>query len=141
MQTTNQYQRLHSCGHNSKLSSPPTHTIDTDGKNRLTGFNVAIAVLVTFILLVKVVMFILHIWYPLLGTVTNIIVVVLWAVSVYGQAGPDYSDPAHPSRIAWYINKSCDYARPSGNYHYCLMAKGTFAITVFMLYVPIQTPL
>lgn len=98
----------------------------------LTSFNVAISVLSTFILLVKAVMFVLHIWYPILGTVVNAIITVLWIVSIYGQSGPDHSDPEHPSSVAWYIRKSCSYARPSGNEHYCLMAKGTFAVTVVM---------
>jgi len=98
----------------------------------LTSFNVAISVLSTFILLVKAVMFVLHIWYPILGTVVNAAITALWIVSIYGQAGPDHSDPKHPSNVAWYITKSCSYAKASGNEHYCLMAKGTFAVTVVM---------
>lgn len=101
----------------------------------LTDFNVATSVLAMFILLVKVTMFILHIWYPLLSTITNTIITALWIVSMYGQMGPDHSDPRHPSNIAWYISKSCSYAKPSGNEHYCLLAKGTFATTVIMAYV------
>ncbi|TVY59082.1 hypothetical protein LCER1_G000700 [Lachnellula cervina] len=102
---------------------------------RITEFNVAISVLCTFIMIVKWVMFALHIWYPLLATVTNIIITALWIVSIYGQAGPDRSDPKHPSSIAWYVNKSCSYAKPAGYEHYCLMAKGTFAVTVFMMVI------
>jgi hypothetical protein len=101
----------------------------------LTDFNVAVSVLSMFILLVKASMFILHIWYPILGTLSNLAIVVLWAVSLYGQMGPDHSDPRYPSNIAWYISKSCSYARPSGNYKYCLQAKGAFATTVVMLAV------
>ncbi len=88
--------------------------------------------LCTFILLCKVVMFTLHVWYPFLATFVNAIIVALWCVSIYGQAGPDHSDPEHPSNSAWYVTKSCSYAIPSGNEHYCLMAKGTFAVTVVM---------
>jgi len=98
----------------------------------LTSFNVAISVLSTFILLVKAVMFVLHIWYPILGTIVNAALTALWCVSVYGQAGPDHSDAEFPSNVAWYITKSCSYATASGNNHYCLMAKGTFAVTVVM---------
>jgi len=98
----------------------------------LTDFNVAVSVLSMFVLLVKCSMFILHIWYPILGTVANAAITILWIVSMYGQLGPDHSDPKFPSNIAWYISKSCDYARPSGAYHYCLQAKGTFATTVVM---------
>jgi hypothetical protein len=84
-------------------------------------------------LLVKLLMFVLHIWVPLLSVVANVILVALWTVSVYGQAGPDYSDPEHPSAVAWYITKSCSYASASGNYGYCMQAKGAFAATVLML--------
>ncbi|RFU33267.1 hypothetical protein B7463_g3088, partial [Scytalidium lignicola] len=99
----------------------------------LTQFNLAISVLSMFVLLVKATMFILHVWYPLLGTATNLAITVLWAVSVYGQAGPDHSDPQHPSNVAWYISKSCSYAKADGWEHYCLQAKGAFATTVIMM--------
>ena len=102
---------------------------------RLQNFNIGISVLSMFIQLCKVVMFIMHIWYPLLSTVINGLLTVCWIVSIYGQAGPDHTDPDHPSNVAWYIAKSCSYAAPSGNEHYCQMAKGTFAVTVFMMYV------
>ncbi|TAQ90768.1 hypothetical protein B7494_g918 [Chlorociboria aeruginascens] len=101
----------------------------------LTTFNLVISVLCTFILLCKVVMFIMHIWYPLLGTIVNAIITALWIVSICGQAGPDHSDKQHPSNSAWYITKSCDYAKANGSEHYCLMAKGTFATTVVMMVV------
>ncbi|ATZ50108.1 hypothetical protein BCIN_05g04890 [Botrytis cinerea B05.10] len=101
----------------------------------LQNFNIGISVLSMFIQLCKVVMFIMHIWYPLLSTVINGLLTVCWIVSIYGQAGPDHTDPDHPSNVAWYIAKSCSYAAPSGNEHYCQMAKGTFAVTVFMMVV------
>jgi hypothetical protein len=88
-----------------------------------------------FVLLVKVVLFIMHMWIPLISLIINAIIVALWCVSVYGQAGPDYSDPEHPSSVAWYIAKSCSYAEPSGNKHNCDMAKGSFAASVIMMYV------
>lgn len=79
-------------------------------------------------------MFILHVWYPILGTISNIFIVVLWAVSLYGQMGPDHSDPRYPSNVAWYISKSCSYAK-GADHGYCLQAKGAFATTVVMLFV------
>lgn len=100
----------------------------------ITTFNVVLSVLCTFVLLCKATMFVLHVWYPLLSTIVNTILVAMWVVSIVGQAGPDHSDPKHPSNIAWYISKSCDLAEPYGKKHYCLMAKGTFAVTVFMTY-------
>ncbi|TGO88837.1 hypothetical protein BPOR_0139g00110 [Botrytis porri] len=101
----------------------------------LQNFNIGISVLTMFIQLCKVVMFIMHIWFPLLSTIINGLLTVCWIVSIYGQAGPDHTDPDHPSNVAWYIAKSCSYAAPSGNEHYCQMAKGTFAVTVFMMIV------
>jgi hypothetical protein len=86
-----------------------------------------------FILLVKLVMFVMHLWLPALGLVTNATITALWAFSCYAQAGPDMSDPNHSSKVAWYITKSCSYAKASGNEGYCLQAKGSFAVTVLMV--------
>jgi len=86
-----------------------------------------------FIQLVKVVMFVMHIWYPILGAITNLIITALWIVSVYGQAGPDHTDPHHKSNVAWYIGKSCSYADPYHWGHYCKLAKATFAVSVIMM--------
>jgi len=98
----------------------------------ITSFNIAVSVLSMFILLVKATMFVLHIWFPILSTIVNAVITALWIVSIYGQAGPDYSDKRFPSSSAWYITKSCSYAKSSGNEHYCLQAKGAFATTVIM---------
>jgi len=99
----------------------------------ITNFNIIVSVFSMFVLLVKVVLFIMHMWIPLISLIINAIIVALWCVSVYGQAGPDYSDPEHPSSVAWYIAKSCSYAEPSGNKHNCDMAKGSFAASVIMI--------
>lgn len=77
----------------------------------------------------------MHIWWPLVSTIINTGLTACWIVSIYGQAGPDHTDPKHPSNVAWYIAKSCSYAEPTGHGHYCQMAKGAFAVTVFMMYV------
>jgi len=99
----------------------------------ITNFNLVIAVLSMFLLLVKAVMHVMTIWYPLLSIITHAILTALYAVSVYGQAGPDHSDPEHPSSVAWYIAKSCNVVFHQNNKHYCQMAKATFAVTVVML--------
>lgn len=99
----------------------------------LTDFNIVVSVFSMFMLLVKLILFVMHIWLPLLSIIVNLIICALWTVSIYGQAGPDYSDPEHPSSAAWYIAKSCSYASASGNYGNCLQAKGAFAATVLML--------
>jgi len=103
----------------------------------ITDFNEAIAILCTFLLITKCALFMLHLWFPLLGTVVNLVITALWIVSAVGQAGPDHSDPAHPSNTAWYINHSCNYAK-SSQYdwsNYCKQAKATFAITIFMIII------
>jgi len=101
----------------------------------ITNFNVVVSVLSMFLLLVKLILYVMHCWYPVMSVIVNVIIVTLWSVSVYGQAGPDHSDPAHPSSVAWYITKSCNYAKPLGAYNYCQQAKGAFAVTVFMLFL------
>ncbi|CZR55331.1 uncharacterized protein PAC_05218 [Phialocephala subalpina] len=139
--------RLWTVGANNGFNSSPTEILYAYANHRpipsipfvwsqtLTSFNVAISVLSMFILLVKVVMFTLHCWYPLLGTITNAVITALWIVSMYGQMGPDHSDPKHKSNIAWYITKSCSYADATGDHHYCSMAKGTYATTVLMMVI------
>ncbi|KAI9842078.1 MAG: hypothetical protein M1837_007503 [Sclerophora amabilis] len=99
----------------------------------ITNFNVIIAVLSMFLLLVKVVLNVMHLFYPVLSLAVHMILTALYAVSIYGQAGPDNSDPEHPSSSPWYLTKSCDVAFEQSNVHYCQMAKGSFAVTVIML--------
>lgn len=101
--------------------------------NFLTTWNVVVSVLSMFIQLLKVTMFVMHVWLPSLGFLVNIGLTAIWAYSLYGQVGPDMSDPAHPSKVAWYVAKSCKYAEPSGYERYCLQAKGAFATTVIMM--------
>ena len=101
----------------------------------MTNFNVAISVVTLFVLLVKMISFIMKIWFPIIALVINAGMVGLWTVSVYGQMGPDYVDPLRPSPIAWYIRKSCDIARPYGVERSCNLAKGTFAVSVYMLFL------
>lgn len=103
--------------------------------HRLTNFNVAISVVSLFILLVKMIMIIMKFYYPVLGLIVSLGLTVLYTVSVYGQAGPDYADPEHPSPVAWYIAKSCSVARPFNAEGNCQIAKGAFGATIYLLYV------
>lgn len=103
---------------------------------RLTNFNVAISVLSLFVLLAKLISFIMKVYYPVIGVFASFAMTALYATSVYGQAGPDYADSRYPSPVAWYIRKSCDPARPWNAYKSCQLAKGSFAVTVYLLYVP-----
>ncbi|OLN84414.1 hypothetical protein CCHL11_05923 [Colletotrichum chlorophyti] len=99
----------------------------------LTDFNVALSIITLFLLLTKLVAFIMKFWFPMLAAGLNLALVALYTVSVYGQMGPDHADPEHPSAVAWYIAKSCEYARPFRAFKSCQIAKGTFAVTVYML--------
>ncbi|KAI9892703.1 MAG: hypothetical protein M1814_001123 [Vezdaea aestivalis] len=99
-----------------------------------TNFNVIVSVLSMFVLLIKGVMWVMHLWMPLISLIMHSIITALWAFSVYAQASPDYSDPKHPSKLPWYLTKSCSVAKnPARVYHGCTLAKGTFAVTVIML--------
>ncbi|KAK4084555.1 uncharacterized protein Triagg1_1035 [Trichoderma aggressivum f. europaeum] len=99
----------------------------------LTDFNVAISVISLFFLLTKLIAVIMRIWYPLLSTVGSVALVVLYAVSTYGQVGPDYSDPRYPAPAAWYFRYGCDMAKPYGQYTNCQIAQGSLFITLYML--------
>lgn len=99
----------------------------------ITDFNIIVSVLSMFILLVKAVLFIMHYWIPMVSLFVNIVILALWCVSVYGQAGPDYMDPEHPSSVAWYITKSCSLAEKYNQKHNCTMAKSCFAVSVLMV--------
>ena len=102
-------------------------------QNRLTNFNVAISVISLFILIIKMIGVIMHLWYPLIALIFNIALVALYATSVYGQAGPDYADPTKPSPAAWYIAKSCSVVANPAIQKSCALAKGTFAASIIML--------
>ncbi|KAF6832000.1 hypothetical protein CMUS01_07117 [Colletotrichum musicola] len=113
----------------------PLPTVPFVWSRTLTDFNVALSVITLFLLLAKLVAFIMKFWFPLLAVVINVCMVAMYTVSVYGQMGPDHADPAHPSSVAWYIAKSCDYGRRFRAEKSCQLAKGTFAVTVYMLFL------
>ncbi len=102
----------------------------------LTNFNVAISVISLFVLLTKMILAIMHVYYPLVGTFVAVAMTALYATSVYGPGrSPTTPTRAHPSPVAWYIAKSCSYAASENAVSSCGLAKGTFAITCYMLYV------
>ena len=113
----------------------PAAKVLTVRASRITNFNVAISVISLFLLLARMILAIMHVFHPIMGTFTAFTMTALYATSVYGQAGPDYADSRYPSPVAWYIAKSCDYAKRYNAVNSCLMAKGTFAVTSYLLYV------
>lgn len=101
----------------------------------ITEFNVAISVISLFVLLTKMIGFIMRVWYPIIGLFFGVAMTALYSTSLYGQAGPDYADSRYPSPVAWYIRYGCDIARKYGAEKQCMMAKGTFAVTTYMLFL------
>ncbi|KAL1839860.1 hypothetical protein VTJ49DRAFT_1046 [Mycothermus thermophilus] len=99
----------------------------------LTMYNVAISIVSLFILIAKMIAIIMKVYFPVIGTFVGIAQTALYAVSVYGQAGPDYADERYPSPSPWYLRHGCDLAKPYGALKSCQMAQGTFAVTVYML--------
>jgi len=97
---------------------------------------VVISVLSMFIMLVKSVMYICHVFPPILSAPIHGALIALYAVSISYQAGSDTSDPKHPQHGApWYITKSCSVAHNKNNVGYCEQAKAAFACTVVMMCV------
>ncbi|KAK5111133.1 hypothetical protein LTR62_005332 [Meristemomyces frigidus] len=101
--------------------------------NYLVQFNIVIAVLSMFLLLVKSVMFVLHAFWPVLGVLVSALEVALYAISIKHQSTPDLSDPAHPSPgLPWYLSKGCSFAT-TANYGFCMQARAVFAVTCVMV--------
>ncbi|KAI4171749.1 MAG: hypothetical protein LQ343_004000 [Gyalolechia ehrenbergii] len=100
----------------------------------VTNFNVIISVVALFVLLCKGIMYICHIFYPLLSVFIHAALIALFAVSAHAQAAPDMSDPEHPQPGApWYITKSCGAPVRAKLKGYCEQAKGSFAVTIILL--------
>ncbi|KAF7558969.1 hypothetical protein G7046_g5186 [Stylonectria norvegica] len=111
----------------------PLPTIPFIWTKTLTDFNVAIAVISLFMLLSKLIAFIMKVWFPIAATFINIGMVTIYAVSVYGQIGPDYADKRYPAHAAWYFRYGCDMAKPYGQYSNCQLAQSSLGVTFFMM--------
>ena len=101
----------------------------------MTQFNVVVSVLSMFILLVKSTMYVLHAFLPVLSVFVHSLLIALYAVAVRNQATPDLSDTKVKflqQSLPWYLSKGCSYASDE-NYHYCMQARASFAITCVML--------
>lgn len=100
----------------------------------ITNYNLVIAVLSMFFMLIKGIMYMLHVLPPIVSVVLHLVLIILYAVAVSIQASSDTSDPRHPQNgPAWYITKSCSVAHNRNNIGYCQQAKATFACFVAML--------
>lgn len=99
----------------------------------LTDLNVAISVISLFVLLTRLILLIMHVWYPIMALGSALGLLVLYAVSTYGQVGPDYADPQHPAPAAWYFRFGCSLAKPYGKYSDCQLAQASLGLTLYML--------
>ncbi|KAI9724892.1 MAG: hypothetical protein M1812_000168 [Candelaria pacifica] len=100
----------------------------------LTNYNVVIAVLSMFLMLVKGIMFITRVFPPLLSVLVHAALTALYAFSVHAQVSKDLNDPKHPQNgPPWYLTKSCSVSFKPANVGYCQQAKATFAVTVIVL--------
>jgi hypothetical protein len=87
-----------------------------------------------FLMLVKAVMYMLHVWPPILSACVHAVLIALYTVTVYYQGSSDNSDPEHPTNgPVWYITKGCNVASNPKNVHYCTQAKASFAASCVAL--------
>ncbi|KAL8919259.1 MAG: hypothetical protein Q9172_005076 [Xanthocarpia lactea] len=99
----------------------------------VTHYNVVISVVALFLLLCKGIMYICHIFRPLLSTPIHAALVALFAVSIHAQSASDMSDPEHPQPGApWYITRSCGAPVKPRLQGYCKQAKASFAIAILL---------
>ncbi|KAK4144764.1 uncharacterized protein C8A04DRAFT_36333 [Dichotomopilus funicola] len=113
----------------------PLPTIPFVWSRMLTDYNVAISVLSLFVLLAKMIGIIMKVFYPVIGTFVGVCMTVLYAVSVYGQAGPDYADSRYPSPVPWHLRSQygCKLAERYGAGQTCQMVQATLGVTAYML--------
>ncbi|KAL8670329.1 MAG: hypothetical protein Q9168_005129 [Polycauliona sp. 1 TL-2023] len=110
----------------------------------VTNYNVIISVVALFLLLCKAIMYICHVFYPLISTIIHAALVAIYAVSIHAQAAPDMSDPDHPQPgPPWYITKGCGGPVKPSLQGYCKQAQASFAVTImlcalFFLYLVIS---
>ncbi|KAI4155409.1 MAG: hypothetical protein LQ340_001009 [Diploschistes diacapsis] len=98
----------------------------------ITDWNVVICVLSMFILLAKVVMYITHIFPPVLSVIIHTVLMIFYAVSISQQAASDYSDPDHPSAVPWYLTRGCGAPVSPKLQSSCQQAKASFSVACLM---------
>lgn len=101
----------------------------------MTTWNMVISVLSMFILLVKVVMWVMKILWPLASVVVHAAMLALYVVSLHAQLAKDVSDPLHENRgVPWYLRSgACGLVREQGHYGYCMQVRASVAVTVLMV--------
>jgi hypothetical protein len=93
-----------------------------------------------FFYLIKVTMWLLHVFLPIFSVLLHIPLLAIWAYGIHIQTSPDTIDPARINNGApWYITKNCNIVEDANVQKYCMQAKSSFAVSCIMLYVPSQT--
>ncbi|KAE8148310.1 hypothetical protein BDV25DRAFT_20142 [Aspergillus avenaceus] len=102
----------------------------------ITDYNLVLGVLSVFMLITKIPVHVLRIFYPPLSVFVHIGLFILYIVSAAYQAGSDTSDPRHPqSGPPWYITKSCNVASNKEVIGYCKQAKALFGFTIIIIVI------
>ena len=100
----------------------------------MTNYNLVVAVLSMFFMLVKGTMYMLHVLPPIVSAVLHALLAAIYAVAVAYQASSDTTDPRKPqSGPPWYITNSCSVTHDKSFVGYCQQAKATFACFVAMI--------
>ncbi|PIG88439.1 hypothetical protein AARAC_008179 [Aspergillus arachidicola] len=95
----------------------------------ITNYNLVLGVLSIFILITKLPVHILRIFYPPVSVFVHVGLFIVYIVSASYQAGSDKSDPKHlQSGPPWYLTKSCSVASNKDNIGYCQQAKALFGL-------------
>ena len=90
-----------------------------------------------FFYLIKVTMWLLHVFLPIFSILLHVPLLAIWAYGIYIQTSPDTIDPARSNSGApWYITKNCNIVADKQIRSYCMQAKSSFAVSCIMLYVP-----
>ncbi|KAJ5564637.1 hypothetical protein N7513_000879 [Penicillium frequentans] len=102
----------------------------------LTNFNLVIGVLSVFLLIVKIPVHFMHLFFPPLATFVHGGCIVVYAFAARYQAGSDMSDPSQPQPGApWYITKSCSVAYSKSDIGFCNQAKALFALCILIILI------
>ncbi|KAJ4310541.1 hypothetical protein N0V94_008397 [Neodidymelliopsis sp. IMI 364377] len=99
-----------------------------------TQYHLVIGVVCMFFYLIKVTMWLLHVFHPILSVLLHIPLLAIWAYGIHIQTSPDTIDPLRQNTGApWYITKSCNIVTDKHVRSYCMQAKSSFAVSCIML--------
>ena len=117
---------LHITKHHRTSLTPPSNT----------QYHLVIGVVCTFFYLIKVTMWLLHVFLPIFSILLHIPLLIVWAYGIYIQTSPDTIDPKRSNPGApWYITKNCNIVDDKNVRNYCMQAKSSFAVSCIMVYV------